>query len=33
MAIELSLEGWVGSGPAELEGKGLLGRRVDVTHG
>lgn len=40
MAFELSLKGWVGSGPAELEGKGLLRREIDgkrkrkiVTHG
>lgn len=40
MAFELSLKGWVGAGPAELEGKGLLRRETDgkrkrkiVTHG
>lgn len=40
MAFELSLKGWVGSGHAELEGKGLLRRetggkrkRKIVTHG
>lgn len=40
MAFELSLRGWAGSGPAELRGKGLLGRGTDgkrkrrvVTHG
>lgn len=33
MAFELSLEAWVGSGPAGLKGKDLFRRGFDVREG